>query len=211
MSVITSERLERFERKMPFMADVTQMLPGLRTPRIVMQEWVASMTTATPFTSSSSISRLAISSVIRSCTCGRCETLSTTRASLLKPDDFAVGDVTDVGDAGERQHVVLAHAVEADVANEHHLIVLFGEEFAEVQPRLIVQAGKQLGVHASHAGRRFAEAFAVGVFADGGQNFADGAFDARLIDLRRFCRAVAFGEFAGEAAEVAGGVGGVLF
>ena len=33
---------------MPFMAEVTQRLPGLRMPRIVMQVCVASITTATP-------------------------------------------------------------------------------------------------------------------------------------------------------------------
>ena len=48
------------------MAEVTHMLPVLRMPRIVMQECEASITTATPVTSSSSINKLAIVSVIRS-------------------------------------------------------------------------------------------------------------------------------------------------
>ena len=159
------------------------MLPGLRTPRIVMQECVASITTATPLASSSSTSRLAIVSVIRSCTCGRCETTSTTRASLLSPTTRAVRHVADVGHAHERQHVMLAHAVEADVADQHHFVVLLGEELPQVVPGIVVQAAEQLGVHAGDAGRRFAQAFAIGIFADGGQNLAHGASNARLIDV----------------------------
>jgi hypothetical protein len=48
MSDITSARLDTLARKMPFIALVTQTLPGFRTPRTVMQVWVASTTTATP-------------------------------------------------------------------------------------------------------------------------------------------------------------------
>ena len=72
-------------RKQPFMAEVTQIEPGLRTPRMVMQVWIASITTATPLACNSSTSRLAISSVMRSWTWGRRATSSTTRASLLSP------------------------------------------------------------------------------------------------------------------------------
>ena len=58
------------------------------------------------------------------------------------------------------------------------------KNFCRWQLRLVVQAGEQLGVHAGDAGRRFAQAFAVGIFADGGQNLADCPFDARQIDGR---------------------------
>ena len=97
---------------------------------------------------------------------------------------------------------MLAHAVEADVADQHHLVVLLGEEFAEVDARVVVQAGEQLGVHAGDAGRRFAQTFAIGVFADGGENFADGALDAGCIDAWSVRRGIAVVQFAGEAAEI---------
>ncbi len=76
---------------MPFIADVTHMLPGLRTPRIVMQVCVASITTATPRAESSCITKSAIVYVIRSCTCGRRATTSTTRASFDSPITLPLG------------------------------------------------------------------------------------------------------------------------
>ena len=69
----------------------------------------------------------AIWPVIRSCTCGRRATSSTTRASLLRPGHAAVGDVGHVRHAAERQQVVLAHAGEADVADQHDFVVLLGK------------------------------------------------------------------------------------
>ena len=49
INVISSARVEDFVRKQPFMAEVTQTEPGLRTPRMVMQVCTASITTPTPF------------------------------------------------------------------------------------------------------------------------------------------------------------------
>src|SRR5205814_5417 len=43
-----SARVTEFLRKDPRVAEVTMRLPGLRTPRCVMQRCSASMTTATP-------------------------------------------------------------------------------------------------------------------------------------------------------------------
>ena len=45
-----------------------------------------------------------------------------------------------------------------------------------------MQAREHLGVHAGHAVRRFAQAFAVGVLADGQQDFADGGANSFLIN-----------------------------
>ena len=45
-----------------------------------------------------------------------------------------------------------------------------------------VQAAEQLGIHAGHAGRRFAETLAIGILADRQQDLADGSFDPRQID-----------------------------
>ena len=43
------------------------------------------------------------------------------------------------------------------------------------------QAGEHFGVHAGDAGRRFLQALAVGVFADGQEDFADGRLDALVV------------------------------
>ena len=121
---------------------------------------------------------------------------------LAQSHHLAAGNVADVGHAGERQEVMLAHAVEADVAHKDHLIVFLGEEFLEMHARVVVQAGKEFGIHAGHAGRRFAQAFAVGIFADGSEDFAHGALDSQLVDGRVDRCAVFLGEFVGQAADV---------
>ena len=93
----------------------------------------------------------------------------------------------------EWQHVVLADAVEADVADQHDLVVFLDEEFLQVHPRVLVQAGEQLGIHAGDTGRRFLQPFAVGILANGGQYFPHRAFDSRQVDpthQRMFARFV---------------------
>ena len=193
MRFITSERLERFERKMPFIAEVTQMLPGLRTPRIVMHEWRR-------FDDDGNALHVQFfDQQIRDFFGHPLLHLRPVRnafdhaGQLAEPDDVAIGNVADVGHAAKRQQVVLAHAVEADIADEHHLIVFLGEEFSQVEPRVVVQAAEKLGVHAGDAGRRFAETFAIRVFADGGEDFAHGPLDPGQIDLRAAGGAVAVG------------------
>ena len=52
ISDITSERVASFCLNALFMALVTNELSGLFTPRMVMQLWLASITTATPLASS---------------------------------------------------------------------------------------------------------------------------------------------------------------
>ena len=47
--------------------------------------------------------------------------------NLAKADDFSVGNVRDVTLAEERQDVMLAEAVEIDVLDDHHLVVLDGK------------------------------------------------------------------------------------
>jgi hypothetical protein len=51
-----------------------------------------------------------------------------------------------------------------------------------VLPRILFEPAEHLGVHSCHAGRRFQEPLAVGIFADADQNLANGALDARQID-----------------------------
>ena len=59
---------ERFSRNTPRMALVVHDAPALRIPRMVMQEWVDSIMTATPRAPKSCSIILAIVSVIRSWT-----------------------------------------------------------------------------------------------------------------------------------------------
>ena len=49
---------------------------------------------------------------------------------LAEADHAAVRNVGDVALAEERQQVMLAQAVEVDVAHDHHLVILDGEERA---------------------------------------------------------------------------------
>ena len=119
-----------------------------------MQECSALMITATPEVSSSRSTRSAICSVIRSCTWGRRATSSTTRASLLKPGHPAVGNVRHVGLAAERQQVVLAHAGEGDVFDQHDFIISLGERDPQVPSRIALQAGEHLLVHPGDPPRR---------------------------------------------------------
>ena len=86
------------------------------------------------------------------------------------------------GLAHEREHVVFAHAVEADIADQYDFVVLFGEEFLEVLSRFFMQAVEQLGIHSGNAGGRLDEAFSVRVFAHGQKNFTYSRFDSRHID-----------------------------
>jgi hypothetical protein len=51
---------------------------------------------------------------------------------LAEADDLAVGQVRHVRPTGERQQVVLAERVELDVAQQHDLVVAFGEDGLEV-------------------------------------------------------------------------------
>ena len=100
--------------------------------------------------------------------------------------------IADVGHADERQQVVLAHAVEADVPHQHHFVVLLGEHLLAGAARIEVQPAEQLGVHPRHAGRRFQQPLAIGVLADRGQNLPHRPLDPRQvdggIDLIRFFR-----------------------
>ena len=47
---------------------------------------------------------------------------------LAQADHFVAGNVGDVALAEERQHVMLAQAVEVDVPDDHHLVILDAEQ-----------------------------------------------------------------------------------
>ena len=77
--------------------------------------------------------------------------------------------------------MVLAHAFEADVLLEHHLVVLLREGFLQNLARVFVQAGKELGVRSRDALRSIGEPFAVRIFADCQENLSDRGTDALLV------------------------------
>src|SRR5258706_3025643 len=79
--------------------------------------------------------------------------------------------------------MVLAEAVEFDVAEENDLVVALGEYGFQVALGIILEAGHQLGVGACDAVGGAKETFAIGVFADGDEDFAHGFFDAGDIDF----------------------------
>ena len=94
---------------------------------------------------------------------------------LAQADDAAVRDVRDVRLADEGHHVVLAVAVELDVAHQHELVVAFDllEGLREIVPGVELVAGKVLGVRSNDARGRIEQPFALRVFADEAQDASD--------------------------------------
>jgi hypothetical protein len=78
--------------------------------------------------------------------------------------------------------MVFANGMEIDVAEENDLIVSLGEDGTEMGAGIFAEAGEKLGVGAGDAGGGLGETFAVGVFADGQEDFTNRALDARVID-----------------------------
>jgi len=55
--------------------------------------------------------------------------------------------------------------MELDVAQEHDLVVAFAEDGLEMPPRIVLQPGHQLGIHAGDAVGRFQQSFAFGILS----------------------------------------------
>jgi hypothetical protein len=51
---------------------------------------------------------------------------------LAQSNDFATGQVGNVGSARERQQVMLTHAAKRDVANQNDFVIVFVEDFRQV-------------------------------------------------------------------------------
>ena len=79
--------------------------------------------------------------------------------------------------------MVFAHAVEADVTDQHHFVILFREKPLQMGPGVIVQTTKHLGVHPGYAGWGLSQSLAVWIFADGVQDFRDSPLDAGQINF----------------------------
>ena len=100
---------------------------------------------------------------------------------LADPHHATARQVGDVGAADDRHHVVLAVALEADVAQQNDLVVVvhLGEGAAEQRHRVDGVAPEELLVGAHHAGRRVVQSFAGRVLARPAQQGAH-----RLLRLR---------------------------
>ena len=85
--------------------------------------------------------------------------------------------------AHEGHQVVLAHAVEADVADQYDLVVFLRKELLQVDAGIVVQAAEQLGIHPCHTARRLSQPLAIRVFAHGGQQLPYGPLQPRQVDL----------------------------
>jgi len=97
---------------------------------------------------------------------------------LAQADDLALGNVGHVHLPQEGQQVMLAQAVEVNVAHDDHLIVLDIEDGVVDEPHGVhVVAGGEFGVSTRDAGRRVEQPFALHVLADGREDVTHGAFN----------------------------------
>ena len=103
-----------------------------------------------------------------------CKTLHDARY-LAEPHDGAVGDVSDVGLAEERQQMVLAKGVYFDVLHDDDLFVVFVKEGALQNGLgvLSIAVGEEVhGLGCAHGGLE--ESLAAGIFAHVEENAAIG-------------------------------------
>src|SRR3569623_300160 len=91
--------------------------------------------------------------------------------NLRQPDDAIDRRIGDVRLAVERHDVMLAMRMEFDVADQHKIVVARGLAEGAVQHlgRALVVALKQLVISLDHAAGRVEQAFALGIFADIGE------------------------------------------
>ena len=101
---------------------------------------------------------------------------------LAQSEHASIRQIADVRVPHEGEQMVFADTVEGDVTHQHDLVVLFRERLAEVHLRIGVQSAEHFGVHAGHASRRFQQALAIWILADGQQDLADGPFDTGMVD-----------------------------
>jgi hypothetical protein len=96
---------------------------------------------------------------------------------FAEADDTSVGDVGDVNLAEEREQVVLAEAEDLDVFDDDHFIVVHGEErtFQQGLGIFLISLGEELHGFVDALGSG-GKAFAVGIFAEADNGFADEVF-----------------------------------
>ena len=84
---------------------------------------------------------------------------------------FVAGDIADVTLAEKGEKMVLAHAVDLDVAHDDHVVALFGEDclFKDLVRVDVVALRKMIPCFFNPAWGIY-ESFALGIFADGSEN-----------------------------------------
>lgn len=87
-------------------------------------------------------------------------------------------------DTVEGQQVVLAGAVDLDVADQDHLVVSHVEGAAQDLGGILTQAGEDLGVRAGHPVRCVEQPFAVGILPDREEQLTDRGGGALKINPR---------------------------
>ena len=106
---------------------------------------------------------------------------------FAEADDALVGKIRHVALAKKRQQVVFAEAEELDVFHNHHFVIGNAKRGAiEDVLRVLVVAAGQKFQRLFITFRRLAQAFAIGVFADQFDNFADVAGNSARIQLFLF-------------------------
>ena len=88
-----------------------------------------------------------------------------------------------MGGADERQQVVLADRLQADVAQDDHLLVLLVEAALEQRAGVLAQAAEDLGVHLGDPLRRPPQPFAGRVLADRREQIGHGLRDRRPVHV----------------------------
>ena len=97
---------------------------------------------------------------------------------LRQPHDLSVRHVAHMGAADDRHHVVLAMAVEGDVAHHDHVVIALHvlERAPQIGERILFVAGEHLPKGFRHAGRGVEQPFALRVFPHPAQKGADRFF-----------------------------------
>src|SRR5215472_13327877 len=88
-----------------------------------------------------------------------------------------VRDISDMGGADEWDQMVLAGAVNLDIAHQHHLVVISVEYGAEDFLRMLPHSGKLFGIGAGDPAGSAAEPVAVGILADRDEDLAHRTLD----------------------------------
>ena len=101
---------------------------------------------------------------------------------LADANDAPVRYIADMGLAVEREEVVFAHAVERNVAQDHHLVVGYFETDLEVVSGVHGKAAEDLLVHLGDAAGSVEQPLAGRVFAHRMEQFGDGGLDSLPIE-----------------------------
>ena len=123
-----SPRVRASSRKTPSIALVTATEFCFSTPRIIMHRCVASITTATPCGCDLLVHRLGDLGGQPLLHLQAAREHVDQAGDLAQADHLPLRQVGDVALAEKRQQVMLAQAVEVDVLDDHHLVIIDSEQ-----------------------------------------------------------------------------------